>query len=86
MLGLYRTCSSIISSQIATLGVISAKTVQMKGLRTVKKDILRFVDTFINKIDNPQVLVNDFIPPLFEAILSDYNQNVEPARDAEVLT
>lgn len=85
MLGLYRTCSSIISSQIATLGVVSAKTVQMKGLRTVKKDILRFVDTFINKIDNPQVLVNDFIPPLFEAILSDYNQNVEPARDAEVL-
>ena len=85
MLSLYRTCSSIISSQVATQGIVAARTTQMKGLRTIKKDILRFIDTFINKIDNPQSLANDFVPPLFDAILNDYNQNVEPARDAEVL-
>ena len=80
MLGLYRTCSSILSTQSP-----SAKTVQMKGLRAIKKDILRLVDMFISKIDNPSALVDSFVPPLFEAILGDYRQSVPDARDAEVL-
>ena len=43
------------------------------------------MDTYISKIDDPVSLVDTFIPPLFEAILGDYHQNVEQAKDAEVL-
>lgn len=34
----------------------------------------------------PQVLMNNFIPPLLEAVLIDYQNNIPDARDPEVLS
>ena len=50
-------------------------------MRTIKKEILKFIETYIQKAEDLPYL----IPPLLDAILIDYQQNVEPARDAEVL-
>jgi exportin-1 len=33
-----------------------------------------------------QVLTNNFIPPLLEAVLIDYKNNIPDARDPEVLS
>lgn len=85
MLALYRTASGIISAQVAAHGIGATKSSQMIGLRTIKKDVLRLINVYISKIDNAASLVDTFIPPLFEAILGDYSQNVEQAKDAEVL-
>jgi exportin-1 len=51
----------------------------------VKKEILKLMETYIKKAEDLEAVNNNFIPPLLDAILGDYNRNVPAARDAEVL-
>lgn len=43
------------------------------------------METYIKKAEDLEAVNNNFIPPLLDAILGDYNRNVPAARDAEVL-
>lgn len=43
------------------------------------------METYIKKAEDMDAVNANFIPPLLDAILGDYNRNVPPARDAEVL-
>ena len=54
-------------------------------MRTVKKEILKLMETYIKKAEDLDAVNANFMPPLLDAILGDYNRNVPPARDAEVL-
>ena len=65
--------------------MIATKTPKVRGLRTVKKEILKLVETYIKKAEDLEAVNNNFIPPLLDAVLGDYNRNVPTARDAEVL-
>lgn len=85
MLSLYKAVSSMISDSIVKDGVIATKTPKVRGLRTIKKEILKMIETYINKADNLQEIVRDLSQPLFAAVLEDYQNNVPDARDAEVL-
>lgn len=85
MLSLYKAVSSMISDSVAKDGVIATKTPKIRGLRTIKKEILKMIETYINKADNLQEIVRDLTQPLFGAVLEDYQNNVPDARDAEVL-
>ena len=90
MLSLYRLASRIIGEQIKLHpkdNVSNAtKTPLVRALRAVKKDILRLVEAYVQKCDNGPVFVENFVPVLLDAILGDYNQSIEQARDAEVLS
>lgn len=70
---------------MSRVGAIATKTPKVRGLRTVKKEILKLVETYIKKVEDLEAVNNTFIPPLLDAILGDYNRNVPTARDAEVL-
>ncbi|KAK9477287.1 CRM1 C terminal-domain-containing protein [Lipomyces japonicus] len=85
MLGLYKAVSEMISESIATQGAIAPKTPRVRGLRTVKKEILKLIETYISKAEDLDTVNNTMVPPLLEAVLGDYNRNVPDARDAEVL-
>ncbi|KAH9977221.1 CRM1 C terminal-domain-containing protein [Lactifluus volemus] len=85
MLGLYRAVSGIISETVAKDGQIATKTPKIRQLRTVKKEILKLVETYIRKAEDLEAVNNSMIPPLLDAILGDYHRNVPEARDAEVL-
>ncbi|KAF8507263.1 CRM1 C terminal-domain-containing protein [Gautieria morchelliformis] len=85
MLGLYKAVSGIISETVAQEGLIATKTPKVRSLRTIKKEILKLMDTYIKKSEDAEGVNQNFIPPLLDAILGDYNRNVPPARDAEVL-
>ncbi|KAN0141347.1 CRM1 C terminal domain containing protein [Lactarius tabidus] len=85
MLGLYRAVSGIISETVAKEGQIATKTPKIRQLRTVKKEILKLVETYIRKAEDLEAVNNSMIPPLLDAILGDYHRNVPEARDAEVL-
>ncbi|TIC03141.1 hypothetical protein E3Q16_03226 [Wallemia mellicola] len=85
MLGLYKAVSGVISETVAAEGNIATRTPKVRGLRTIKKEVLRLVETYIKKAEDLETVNANFIPPLFEAILLDYNRNVPSARDAEVL-
>lgn len=64
---------------------MATRTTRIKGLRTVKKEILKLVETYIEEAEDLQVVMENLVPPLLEAILLDYQRNTEQARDAEVL-
>ena len=85
MLSLYKAVSSMISDAVAKDGIIATKTPKVRGLRTIKKEILKMIETYINQADNLEEIVRDLTQPLFGAVLDDYSSNVPDARDAEVL-
>ncbi|KAJ2352369.1 Karyopherin transporter, partial [Coemansia sp. RSA 2618] len=86
MLGLYKAVSEIISSCVARDGAIATKYANVRAMRTIKKEALRLVETYVKHCDGEVAAVNEnMVPPLLEAVLADYAQNVPPARDAEVL-
>lgn len=85
MLSLYKAVSSLISGAVATDGLIATKTPKVRGWRTIKKEILILLETYISKADNEHEIVRDLVPNLLASILEDYNSNVPDARDAEVL-
>lgn len=85
MLSLYTAVSGMISNAVASEGIIATKTPKVRGLRTIKKEILKMVETYINQANNLDEVVRDLCQPLFGAVLEDYKTNVPDARDAEVL-
>lgn len=54
-------------------------------MRTIKKEILKLIDTYVQKADDLEMVNANMVPPLLEAVLVDYNRNVPDAREAEVL-
>lgn len=66
-------------------GIIATKTPKIRLLRTIKKEILKLVETYIGKAEDLESVNESMVPALFEAILDDYTRNVPAARDAEVL-
>ena len=85
MLSLYKAVSSMISDAVAKDGIIATKTPKVRGLRTIKKEILKMIETYINQAENLEEIVRDLTSSLFGAVLEDYSSNVPDARDAEVL-
>ncbi|KAL7408945.1 Crm1-F1 [Mrakia frigida] len=85
MLGLYKAVSGIISATIAEQGLVATKTPKVRGLRTIKKEILKLVETYIKKAEDLDQVNSSLIPALLDAVLGDYQQNLPAARDAEVL-
>ncbi|SPO24376.1 probable CRM1 - nuclear export factor, exportin [Ustilago trichophora] len=85
MLALYRSVSGIISAKVEAEGLIATKTPMVRGLRTIKKEILRLVETYVKRAEDLEAVNVNLIPSLLDAILGDYNRNVPAARDAEVL-
>src|SRR5271168_4844726 len=67
------------------LGNVITKTPKVRGLRTIKKEILKLVDIYVEKADDLQMVNESMVPPLLDAILLDYQRNVPDAREAEVL-
>ena len=43
------------------------------------------METYIRRAEDLEAVNSNFMPPLLDAILGDYNANVPAARDAEVL-
>ena len=66
-------------------GPIATKTPKVRQLRTVKKEVLKLMETYVKKAEDLEAVNANFMPPLLDAILGDYNRNTPAARDAEVL-
>ena len=74
-----------VASSHRCVGLIATKTPKVRQLRTIKKEILKLMETFIKKSEDLEAVNSNFMPPLLDAILGDYSRNVPAARDAEVL-
>lgn len=58
---------------------------KVRGLRTIKKEILKLIEVYVDKAEDLQAVRAQMVPPLLDSVLVDYNRNVAGARDAEVL-
>lgn len=70
---------------LTTIGEIATKMPRVRGLRTIKKEILKLIETYVDKADDLEMVRTNIVPALLDAVLVDYNRNVPNARDAEVL-
>ncbi len=70
---------------VTCTGEIATKMPKVRGLRTIKKEILKLVETFVDKAEDLQAVRTQVVPQLLDSVLVDYNRNVAGARDAEVL-
>jgi exportin-1 len=86
MLNVYKVMSSNISEAIAQHGEICAKQPLIKSMRVVKKESLNLISSWISKSADPEMVVENFIPPLLDAVLLDYQKNIPEARESEVLS
>ncbi|RIB27651.1 CRM1 C terminal-domain-containing protein [Gigaspora rosea] len=86
LLELYKAVSQIISDTVAREGQIATKTPRVRNLRVIKKETLKLMEVYITKAEETSTIITHLMPPLLSAVLIDYNNNVEQARDAEVLS
>jgi len=87
MLNVYKVMSDNITQAIALNGVNVTKQPIIKGMRVIKKETLKLIGGWISRSNNAQMVLDNFIPPLLEAVLSDYQMTAVPsAREPEVLS
>jgi exportin-1 len=85
MLTMYRASSGLIDESVQRDGAIATKMPKVRGLRTIKKEILKLVNTYVEKADDLEMVHNNLVPQLLEAVLVDYKRNVPDAREPQVL-
>ncbi|KAI1652177.1 CRM1 C terminal-domain-containing protein [Daldinia loculata] len=85
MLQMYRATSQLISEAVARDGEIAPRMPKVRGLRTIKKEILKLIESYVDKAEDLPAIRQQMVPQLLDSVLVDYNRNVPGARDAEVL-
>eukprot|EP00049_Salpingoeca_infusionum_P018286 m.356524 g.356524 ORF g.356524 m.356524 type:complete len:1068 (-) comp17567_c0_seq1:423-3626(-) len=85
MLAVYGAASQQCQQAIAENGESVVNQPFVKQLKGVRRDILRIVSSWTAKASSKEEAVSTFMPPLFEAILSDYQSSTPQARESEVL-
>ncbi|XP_042047123.1 protein EXPORTIN 1A-like [Salvia splendens] len=86
MLNVYRMYSELISTSIAQGGPYASKTSIVKLLRSVKRETLKLIETFLDKAEDQQHIGKQFVPPMMDPVLGDYARNLPDARESEVLS
>ena len=66
-----------IDSLISCAKVMSRQRLRkFVACRTIKKEILKLVDIYVQKADDLPMVNESMVPPLLDAILLDYQRNV----------
>ncbi|GFQ86528.1 exportin-1 [Trichonephila clavata] len=87
MLNVYKVMSENIIAIIAKHGESAMKQSKIRGMRTVKKETLKLISLWISRALDPEMVLENFIPPLLDAVLLDYQRCTVPAaREPEVLS
>jgi exportin-1 len=87
MLNVYKVMSENISAAIALHGEIVTKQPLVRSMRTVKKETLKLISGWVSRSNDNQMVMENFIPPLLDAVLLDYQRCAVPsAREPEVLS
>ena len=86
VLHMYKLYSEFISAAVAEGGKFSARTTQVKLMRSVKCECLRLIECFVMRCEDPELVVTSLVPAMMDPILGDYVRNVPDARDPEVLS
>uniref|UniRef100_A0A2K5SFU2 Exportin-1 n=1 Tax=Cebus imitator TaxID=2715852 RepID=A0A2K5SFU2_CEBIM len=67
-------------------GEMVTKQPLIRSMRTVKRETLKLISGWVSRSNDPQMVAENFVPPLLDAVLIDYQRNVPAAREPEVLS
>uniref|UniRef100_A0A8C7JQ55 Exportin-1 n=1 Tax=Oncorhynchus kisutch TaxID=8019 RepID=A0A8C7JQ55_ONCKI len=67
-------------------GEMVTKQPLIRSMRTVKRETLKLISGWVSRSSDPQMVGENFVPPLLDAVLIDYQRNVPAAREPEVLS
>jgi hypothetical protein len=80
----HRAGGKPVSCFCSSPGQVTA-TPLSKSMRTIRREILRLLSTWISKARNPDQVMERVVPSLLEAVLVDYQASLPAAREHEVL-
>merc|ERR1712025_1249997 len=87
MLNVYKVMSENITTAVTHNGEQVTKQPLIKSMRVVKKETLKLIAHWVDRSNDPGMVLDNFIPPLLEAVLTDYQRcSVPSAREPEVLS
>ncbi|XP_023337430.1 exportin-1 [Eurytemora carolleeae] len=87
MLNVYKVMSENITAAITHNGEQVTKQPLIKSMRVVKKETLKLISCWVERSTDPQMVLDNFIPPMLDAVLADYQRCAVPsAREPEVLS
>ncbi|EDW88521.1 exportin-1 [Drosophila yakuba] len=87
MLNVYKITSENIIQAIEVNGVNVNNQPLIKTMHVVKKETLNLISEWVSRSNDNQLVMDNFIPPLLDAILLDYQRcKVPSAREPKVLS
>lgn len=72
MLNVYKIMSENITQAISLNGVAINNQPLIKAMHVVKKETLTLISEWVVRSNDPQMVMENFIPPLLDAVLFDY--------------
>lgn len=72
MLNVYKIMSENITQAIALNGLAINNQPLIKAMHVVKKETLSLISEWVSKSNDSQMVMENFIPPLLETVLFDY--------------
>lgn len=87
MLNVYKIMSDNIIHAISLNGMVVINQPLIKAMHVVKKETLTLISEWVSKANDNQMVIDNFIPPLLDAVLLDYQRcKVPSAREPKVLS
>uniref|UniRef100_A0A0K2V5W1 Exportin-1 n=1 Tax=Lepeophtheirus salmonis TaxID=72036 RepID=A0A0K2V5W1_LEPSM len=87
MLNVYKVMSENIATATAINGEQVKRQPLIKLMRGVKKETLKLISCWVENSNEPQMVLDNFIPPLLDSILLDYPRcSIPSIREPEVLS
>merc|ERR1719297_153515 len=87
MLNVYKVMSENITTAISLNGEIVTRQPLIKSMRVVKKETMKLISYWVERSNDSNMVLDNFIPPLLDAVLLDYQRCAVPsAREPEVLS
>lgn len=87
MLNVYKVMSENISTATSLNGESVTRQPLIKSMRVVKKETLKLISCWVERSNDANMVLENFIPPLLDAVLLDYQRCTVPsAREPEVLS
>lgn len=75
MLNVYKIMSENIIQAIAVNGMNVMNQPLIKAMHVVKKETLNLISEWVSRSNDNQMVMDNFIPPLLDAVLLDYQVN-----------
>lgn len=87
MLNVYKITSENIIQAIALNGINVNNQPLIKAMHVVKKETLNLISEWVSRSNDNQMVMENFIPPLLNAVLLDYQRcKIPAAREPKVLS